>query len=92
MKLGVSSFTFPWAIGGIEDEHPVAMSAFELLERADRLKADVLQIADNLPIGGLSDDELLQLKSQTDAYGIAIEIGTRGIKSENISNFLTTLS
>ena len=88
MRLGVSSFTFPWAIGGIEDEHPVAMSAFELLERADRLKADVLQIADNLPIGGLSDDELLKLKTQADAYGIAIEIGTRGIKSENISNFL----
>jgi 3-oxoisoapionate decarboxylase len=34
MKLGVSSFTFPWAIGGIEADHPVAMDAFTLLEKA----------------------------------------------------------
>jgi sugar phosphate isomerase/epimerase len=73
MKLGVSSFTFPWAIGGIEPEHPVAMSAFELLERARDLKADVLQIADNLPIGELAEAELLKLKAQADSYGIAIE-------------------
>jgi sugar phosphate isomerase/epimerase len=88
MKLGVSSFTFPWAIGGIEPDYPVAMSAFELLERAHDLKADVLQIADNLPIGGLTEAELLRLKAQADSFGIALEIGTRGIKSENIENFL----
>jgi 3-oxoisoapionate decarboxylase len=88
MKLGISSFTFPWAIGGIEPDYPVAMSAFELLERAHNLKADVLQIADNLPIGGLAEAELLRLKAQADSYGISIEVGTRGIKSENIENFL----
>lgn len=88
MKLGISSFTFPWAIGGIEPEYPLAMSAFELLERAHELKADVLQIADNLPIGGLAEAELLKLKAQADSYGIAIEIGTRGIKSESLENFL----
>ena len=88
MKLGISSFTFPWAIGGIEADYPVAMSALELLERAHEFKADVLQIADNLPIGGLTDGELLKLKAQADNYGIALEVGTRGIKSENISNFL----
>lgn len=88
MKLGISSFTFPWAIGGIEPDYPVAMSAFELLERAHELKADVLQIADNLPIGGLAEAELLKLKALADSYGIAIEVGTRGIKSENLANFL----
>ena len=41
MKLGVSSFTFPWAIGGIEADHPVAMDAFALLEKARALGADV---------------------------------------------------
>ena len=57
MRLGISSFTFPWAIGGIDDDHPVAMTALELLEKAHALGADVLQIADNLPIAGLSSDE-----------------------------------
>ena len=51
MRLGVSSFTFPWAIGGIDNDYPISMTAFELLEKANALGAEVLQIADNLPIG-----------------------------------------
>ena len=89
MRLGISSFTFPWAIGGIESDHPVAMTALELLERAHELQADVLQIADNLPIGGLSEAELTGLKAQADSYGIALEVGTRGIKSDNLEKFLS---
>jgi sugar phosphate isomerase/epimerase len=89
MKLGVSSFTFPWAIGGIEADHPIAMDAFELLEKAHALSAEVLQIADNLPIGHLSDAELKKLRSDADGFGIALEVGTRGIKSENLERFLT---
>lgn len=88
MKLGVSSFTFPWAIGGIESDHPVAMDALDLLERAHLLGADVLQIADNLPIGHLSDGDLQKLKSAADFHSIALEVGTRGIKTENIDRFL----
>lgn len=88
MKLGISSFTFPWAIGGIEPDHPVAMDVFELLERARDLQADVLQIADNLPIGELNDQELSNLRARADKYEIALEVGTRGIKPENIANFL----
>ena len=88
MKLGVSSFTFPWAIGGIEADHPVAMDAFALLEKARALSADVLQIADNLPIGHLGDAELRELRSTADGFGIALEVGTRGIKPENIERFL----
>jgi len=41
MKLGFSSFTIPWAIGGIDSDHPVSMSALELLERAHALQVDV---------------------------------------------------
>ena len=88
MKLGFSSFTIPWAIGGIDPDHPVSMSALELLERAHQLQADVLQIADNLPIGHLTESELLELKALADSYSISLEVGTRGIKSENIANFL----
>jgi sugar phosphate isomerase/epimerase len=88
MRLGISSFTFPWAIGGIDSDHPVTMTAFELLEKAETLGADVLQIADNLPIGGLSNEELAKLRAKADAVGIALEVGTRGIASKNIEKFL----
>jgi len=88
MRLGISSFTFPWAIGGIDDDHPISMTAFELLDKAHDLGADVLQIADNLPIGHLSNDELKKLRAAADALGIALEVGTRGIATSNIARFL----
>ena len=88
MRLGISSFTFPWAIGGIDNDHPISMTAFELLDKAHDLGADVLQIADNLPIGHLSNDELGKLKSAADALGIGLEVGTRGIATSNIARFL----
>jgi sugar phosphate isomerase/epimerase len=88
MRVGISSFTFPWAIGGIDNDHPVSMTAFELLEKAHAYEADVLQIADNLPIGHLSNEELEKLRTKADALGIALEVGTRGISTTNISRFL----
>ena len=74
MRLGISSFTFPWAIGGIDNDHPISMTAFELLDKARGLDADVLQIADNLPIGHLSKDELKKLRAAADDLGIALEV------------------
>ena len=88
MRLGVSSFTFPWAIGGIDNDYPISMTAFELLEKANALGAEVLQIADNLPIGHLSNEELGQLRTMADSFGIALEVGTRGISTTNIARFL----
>jgi sugar phosphate isomerase/epimerase len=67
----------------------VVTDAFKLLEKAHSLGAEVLQIADNLPIGHLSDAELQKLKTTADDFGIALEVGTRGIRSENIDRFLT---
>ena len=88
MRLGISSFTFPWAIGGIDNNHPISMTAFELLEKANALGAEVLQIADNLPIGHLSNEELVQLRTMANSLGIALEVGTRGISTANLARFL----
>lgn len=88
MRIGISSFTFPWAIGGIDNDHPISMTAFELLDKAHALGADVLQIADNLPLGGFSNQELSHLRTKADVLGIALEVGTRGIATANIARFL----
>ncbi|MEJ6618715.1 MAG: TIM barrel protein [Candidatus Planktophila sp.] len=88
MRIGISSFTFPWAIGGIDPERPITMSVFELLNKAHRMGADVLQIADNLPLDLLSVAQLQQLKNEADIFGVCLEVGTRGIKTVNIDRYL----
>ena len=88
MRLGVSSFTFPWAVGGIDLDRPISMGASELLDKAKSIGAEVLQIGDNLPLDKLSVDALDQLKVDADAFGISLEVGTSGISSANIKTYL----
>lgn len=61
MEAGISSYTFPWAIGvpGSEPEKP--MNVFELIEMAKFMGVRVVQIADNLPLEKFSIPELEQI-------------------------------
>ena len=73
MKIGISSWTYPCAIGvkGYPIRDP--MTAIGLLERACAMGAQVVQIADNLPL----DASMLESIRRA-ASGIEIELGTRG--------------
>ena len=55
-RLGISSYTFAWAIGVPGHPTPSPLSAFDLLERAAEYGVGVLQIADNLPLDRMSDE------------------------------------
>ena len=58
MKLGISSYTYPWAVG-VGDEIPaVRLDAFGLLLRAQALGVRVLQLADGLALHQLSAADL----------------------------------
>lgn len=87
MKLGISSWAFPWAIGlpGTSPQRPVTAS--DLVREAARLDVAVLQIADNLPLQDLSDTALLDLRSLADEQGIALEVGTRGIAPDLLERY-----
>lgn len=84
MQLGIGSFTYAWSIG--KPNHPPAhsLSAIELVEKAAQLGVCLVQICDNLPLEKLSEPELQQLQKQAGELGIKIEVGTRGIKTENL--------
>lgn len=88
MKLGVSSYTFAWAIGAPGYPPAVPMNAFDLLDLAHEFKVGVVQIADNLPLDHLTDAERARLRAQADAYGIQIEVGTRGIGADHLRRYL----
>jgi len=88
MKLGISSWTFPWAIGvpGYLPDHP--MTALGLLDRAAELGVRVVQIADNLPLAALPPSGLERLAQHAASLAIGIEVGTRGIAPENLRTHL----
>jgi sugar phosphate isomerase/epimerase len=88
MRLGISSYTYTWAVGGpgYAPAHP--MTATGLLERAAGLGVGVVQIADNLPLDRLSGLELSTLARRAAELGIDIEVGTRGIAHDHLQSYL----
>ena len=89
MKIGISSWTYPWAIGVRGHELPAnPMDAFGLLERAVALEVEVLQIADNLPVDALPASDLSRLSNDARRVGISLELGTRGVEPSHLALFL----
>jgi 3-oxoisoapionate decarboxylase len=77
--VGLSSYTFPWAVGvpGWQPAQP--LTAIELLHIAREVGVGVVQFADNLPLDDLDEQELHRLEAFAGDHGIQIEVGTRGI-------------
>jgi sugar phosphate isomerase/epimerase len=88
MRLGISSFTYTWAIGvpGYPPARP--MDALGLLDKAGALGVRLVQVADNLPLGDLSAAELAAFERRAATSGISIEVGTRGISHANLHTYL----
>jgi sugar phosphate isomerase/epimerase len=79
MKLGISSYTFPWAIG-LPDaipSHP--LTPLQLLEKAHDLGVGIVQFGPNMPLDQLPEKELREVMKQAGAWKIDLEIGTIGI-------------
>jgi len=92
MQLGISSWTFPWAIGvpGFTPPRPFALA--DLLAAAARLQVGVVQIADNLPLHKLDASELRDACQQAANLGLTIEVGTRGIEPAHLLRYLDLAS
>lgn len=88
MKLGLSSFTYTWAVGvpGRIPDQP--MTALDLLERASSLGVLVVQVADNLPLDRISPGELDRFQGYAEENAIQVEVGTRGTAPEHLRRYL----
>ena len=88
MLLGLGTYAYAWAIGipGYPPLRP--MSAVDFVDRAAALGLRVIQIADNLPLHQMKPNEMDALLGMTKAFGIRVEIGTRGIAPEHLRRYL----
>jgi 3-oxoisoapionate decarboxylase len=88
MRLGISSWTYPWALGVNGFVPPQPLTLAELFIRASALKVRVVQLADNVPLHKLDPSELRDARDQAASLGLAIEIGTRGVEPAHLLSYL----
>lgn len=89
MKLGIGSYTLPWAIGVAGYETPTKpLTAQNLIEIAYSHGLTLVQIADNLPLHQMGEKELQALRALADQRGVSIEIGTRGTEPDHLQHYL----
>jgi 3-oxoisoapionate decarboxylase len=83
MKLGVSSYTYTWAVGVPGSVVSSPLSAYGLVDKATAAGLKLVQIADNLPLEALTGQELTDLYKYSQKNGVAIEMGNRGLTIEH---------
>jgi sugar phosphate isomerase/epimerase len=88
-KLGIASWSLPWAIGVKGYPSPERpLGCIGLLEKAVEANASVVQIADNLPLHEQSDQELEQLREAAAARRLTLEAGTRSLDPEHLTRYI----
>jgi sugar phosphate isomerase/epimerase len=78
-----------WAVGVPGHPPAHALGVLDLVERAHSLGVPVLQVADNLPLDCLPEDDLSALVARARALGVSVEVGTRGIDPGHIARYLS---
>ncbi|MBI5384988.1 MAG: sugar phosphate isomerase/epimerase [Verrucomicrobia bacterium] len=84
MKLGLGSYTFTWAVGVPGHTPAQPLSPLALLDRARQLGLRVAQFCDNLPLTRLAPKGLEEFTDFASQHRISVELGTRGLDSENL--------
>jgi sugar phosphate isomerase/epimerase len=90
MQLGISSYTYTWAVGMPGSMPPKPLSAYDLVDKAFNFGLRVVQIADNLPLEYLSARQISDLSEYARAKQITIEMGGRGLTIEHTIECLET--
>ena len=90
MLLGLSTYTYTWAIGvpGSLPEKP--LSAYELVDKTFSAGLKLVQFADNLPLETWHDVQLNELYTYASGKKVSIEMGSRGLTAEHTLKCLET--
>ena len=88
-KIGVGSWTFPWATGTVLDHRPEhVLDPLGVVQRAKDLGVHVVHFLDNLPLDGCDQKAIAQAGELAALHGIEVEIGTRGTNPEHLLRYL----
>jgi sugar phosphate isomerase/epimerase len=88
MVLGISSYTFTWAVGVRGHIPPEPLGWIDILKLAKDLGIRLVQIADNMPLHKMADDEIDKLIKTTSENNIGLEAGANRMTPENLETYL----
>lgn len=84
-RIGLSTYAFFWRWS---EKVPQPLTLPQMLQQTADLDVSVFQICDYPPIESWSDAQLQELKRQSDALGITLELGTRGLGTAHLRRYL----
>lgn len=89
MKFGISSWCYPWSLGVAKGPQPLKkMRLLELLGKAKEYGVGLVQVADNLPLEALPQEELEDARMFAVANSIDVEVGTKGNEPPHLLRML----
>ena len=88
-KIGVGSWTFPWATGTVQDRRPTTiLDPVGVVQRAADIGVHVVHFLDNLPLDSFDDRMLDRARDLAREHNIEVEVGTRGTEPEHLRKYL----
>jgi 3-oxoisoapionate decarboxylase len=85
MTIGLSTYALTWHLTGRAGP---PMTAPQMVAHAAGLGATVLQLCDYPPVETMADDELAELRAVAAGHGVTLELGTRGVRPEQLARYL----
>jgi len=89
MRLGISTWTFPWCFGF--PNYPKLKNPFtfnDLLNIAEKYGLDCIQIGQNTPLHQYNKEQLIELYEQAKKKKIEIQAGTDGIDPDWLRKYI----
>lgn len=83
--IGLSSYAFFWQLS---EQVSAPISLHEALQRTAAFGVDLFQVCDYAPLESMTEAELKDIRATADSLGIALELGTKGIRPEHLRKFL----
>jgi sugar phosphate isomerase/epimerase len=87
MILGLSSYTYGWAVGVPGDELARPLDEHGLLDRVREQGMKLLQIGDNLPLHTFDSGRLDRLAQRATREGVRLEVGARRLTVERVATY-----
>lgn len=83
MRLGLSTYTYTWAVGVSGSMPDIPLTAEGLIDKAAEQDIGLVQFADNLPLEKMEKDSLEGLRKYAEVKNILLEMGGCGLTPEH---------